>query len=112
MQAITKKHLVALGLAGAALALAVTPSAAAKKRHHRTEAGMMQAAGPGPYASEEGYVSGNAAGYKGMRGPGGCWVETDLGRGFGFWGSCGEQGRALGEATGQWRTRNYATAPR
>jgi hypothetical protein len=55
----------------------------------------------------------NSVGYKGMHNArGDCWVETDLGPGYGYWGSLGDQGKALGSATGTFRTRNDLVPPR
>ena len=110
MRPTTMKYVVAFGLTAAALAMAATPTFAQKRMQPR--AGTVETTNSGPFASGEGYVDSGAAGYKGMRSDAGCWVETDLGRGFGYWGSCGDQGKALGAATGQFRTRNQPIPPR
>lgn len=108
MSLCISKHLVALGLAGAVLATFAAPSLA-QDRYMR-QAGPYDRGPGGPYAYEE--PSPTYSAYKGMRSSAGCWVETDLGRGFGYWGSCGDEGKALGAATGQWRTRNHLVSPR
>lgn len=132
-----RKHLAILGLAGAVVAALAAPSLAAERQsgtthktiHHRAMHGkamhsramhsrmtrqdgqtMRQGGGYGePYAFE-GDV--NSTGYNGMRRGDSCWVETDLGKGFGYWGSCATQNRALGAETGTFRTRNLPNAPR
>lgn len=129
MPARIGKHLAILGLAGAVVAALAAPSFAAdsqnktphKTIHHRAMHShmtrpnspmMTQGGGFGePYASEDNSAQFAGPGYAGMRRGDSCWVETDIGKGFGYWGSCATSNRALGAETGTFRTRNLRTAP-
>ncbi|EJW12054.1 hypothetical protein A33M_2434 [Rhodovulum sp. PH10] len=101
-----------LGVAGAATGLALSPLTGGYTNLYRpaSTGWGYQPAGYGAYASAPEYAGGGyaaAGAYDGMPMAGGCWVSTNMNKGYGYVGACGtrKKDQGLADISGQYGTQ-------